>query len=282
MSLLTKRHVLQALERAKATKAKIFRDNLPTWCPGCGHFTPLQGLYEAMDRLSIPAEKFVLVSGIGCSGRFPFFIKGFGLHSLHGRAVPVATGIKLANPDLHVVIVGGDGDGIGIGGGHFPHAARSNFNLTYLLLDNSIYGLTKGQTSPTSPVGMISSTSPYGNIAEPLNPTTLALSYGSSYVARVFSREKDQVTDTITEAIDHKGFSLVHILSPCIEFHKTVTYQSVNEEVAPLPDDYDVKNRAVAIAHAENKEPIYTGLFYKETKPNYHDRVKDIQALIAK
>jgi len=276
MSLLQKRHVLQSFERAKATNAKEFRDTLPTWCPGCGHFTPLQGLYEAAERLKILPKNFVVVSGIGCSGRFPFFIKGFGLHALHGRAIPIATGVKLANPELSVVAVGGDGDGVGIGGGHFPHAARSNFNLTYLLLDNAIYGLTKGQTSPTSPIGMVSGTSPYGNIAQPLNPLTMALTYGATYVARVFSQDRDNVTDMITEAIAHKGFSFIHVLSPCIEFHKTVTYESWENEVSYLPDSYVADNRVEALVMSESKEPIYTGLFLRETPQSYKERVTEL------
>lgn len=274
--LLQKRHVVEAIERAKATNARAFRDTLPTWCPGCGHFTPLQGLYEAMERLHITPENFVLVSGIGCSGRFPFFIKGFGLHALHGRAIPIATGVKLANPELSVVVVGGDGDGIGIGGGHLPHAARSNFNLTYLLLDNAIYGLTKGQASPTSPMGMVSSTSPYGNISKPLNASTMALTYGATFVARVFSQNRDEVTELITQAIAHQGFSFVHVLSPCVEFHKTVTYESVKEEVAWLPEDYVPVDRVQALVMSESTEPIYTGLLLKEESPSYHDRVDEI------
>ncbi len=280
MSLLQKRHVLQSFERAKATKAKSFRDTLPTWCPGCGHFTPLQGLYEAAEKLKIAPKDFVLVSGIGCSGRFPFFIKGFGLHALHGRAVPIATGVKLANPELSVVVVGGDGDGVGIGGGHFPHAARSNFDLTYLLLDNAIYGLTKGQTSPTSPMGMVSGTSPYGNIAKPLNASTMALTYGATFVARVFSQNRDEVTDLITQAIAHKGFSIIHVLSPCIEFHKTVTYESVEEQVAALPEDYKADDRVEALVLSESTEPIYTGLFLKEEVPSYTDRVRETKEKI--
>lgn len=278
MSLLQKRRVLESFERAKATKARKHRDTLPTWCPGCGHFTPLQGLYEAMETLKIPSKDFVLVSGIGCSGRFPFFVKGFGLHALHGRAIPVATGVKLANPDLRVVVVGGDGDGVGIGGGHFPHAARSNFDITYLLLDNAIYGLTKGQTSPTSPMGMVSGTSPYGNISKPLNASTLGLAYGSTFVARVFSQDRDHCTDMITRAIAHKGFSFLHVLSPCIEFHKTVTYESVREEVARLPEDYQANDRAEALVLSESTQPVYTGLLLEEKIPTYHDRIAEITA----
>ena len=281
MSFYSKRAVVEGLVRAKEKKMQEWRDNLPTWCPGCGHFTGLHGLYEAVEKLKIPPRNFVLVSGIGCSGRFPFFIKGFGVHSLHGRAIPMATGIEIAKPELTVVVVGGDGDGVGIGGGHFPHAARNNFDMTYILLDNSIYGLTKGQASPTSPLGMISATSPYGNIAQPLNPTTLALSYGATFVARVFSRDRDRVAETITGALQHKGFSFVHLLSPCVEFNKVVTYKSVKEEVAELPADFDADDHAEALRLAESKSPIYIGTFLKKENPTFDDRVREIKAKAA-
>ncbi len=277
MELLAKRHVIDGLRRAKANKSQQHRDNLPTWCPGCGHFTPLQGLYEAAERLEITPKDFVVVSGIGCSGRIPFFVKGFGFHSLHGRALPVATGIKISSPQLTVVVVGGDGDGVGIGGGHFPHAARNNFDLTYLLLDNNIYGLTKGQVSPTSPLGMNSSTTPFGNLARPLNPSTLALAYGATYVARVFSRDRDECTEIITQAMSHKGFSFVHVLSPCVEFNKDITYRSLQASVAPLPDDYTVESGAEALVFAEQTQPIYKGVFLQENRPTYHDGVRDVQ-----
>ncbi len=274
MSFLSKKSVLEELEKAKASKTKQWRDNLPTWCPGCGHFTGLHGLYEAVETLKILPRDFVVVSGIGCSGRFPFFIKGFGLHGLHGRAIPIATGIKVANPDLTVVVVGGDGDGVGIGGGHFPHAARSNFNLTYILLDNSIYGLTKGQISPTSPMGMKSGTSPYGNIARPLNPTTLALAYGATFVARTFSRERDMVTELITKAIQHKGFSFIHDLSPCVVFNKVVTYNSWHDVTAELPAEHDFMDRSRAMILADSTKPIYKGLFFREEIPSFDDHVQ--------
>jgi 2-oxoglutarate ferredoxin oxidoreductase subunit beta len=281
MSLLTKRHVVEGLKRAQQTGAREHRDILPTWCPGCGHFAPLQGLYEAVQRLGIAAKDLVVVSGIGCSGRFPFFVKGFGFHSLHGRALPVATGIKMANPNLTVVVVGGDGDGLGIGGGHLPHAARNNFDITYLLLDNNIYGLTKGQVSPTSPFGMVSGTTPYGNIAQPLNATTLGLAYGASYVARVFSREREDCTDIIADALSHKGFSLVHVLSPCVEFNKLVTYGSIQARIADLPTDHDTGARTQAMALAESDDPVYQGLFYKESRPTYIDHMRQVMAKFA-
>jgi 2-oxoglutarate ferredoxin oxidoreductase subunit beta len=280
MSLSGKRQVLQAVERAKATGAREYRDNLPTWCPGCGHFTPLQSLYEALERRQVEPHRFVLVSGIGCSGRFPFFIKGFGFHALHGRALPIAAGIKMANRDLTVVVSGGDGDGVGIGGGHLPHAARMNIDITYLLLDNSIYGLTKGQTSPTSPQGMVSKTTPYGNPGRPLNPSTLAISYGATYVARVFSRERQAMTDIITEAMEHKGFSLVHIISPCVEFNRTVTYESVFDNAAWLPDDYRPDQRGRATEMSMTDTPVYQGLLYREELPTLQDAMDKAAARI--
>lgn len=283
MNLLGKRAVIEGLEKAKAAKAQEWRDTLPTWCPGCGHFTALHGLYEAAERLDIQSKDFVVVSGIGCSGRFPFFIKGFGFHATHGRALPVAAGVKIANPALTVVVVGGDGDGVGIGGGHFPHAARNNFDMTYILLDNSIYGLTKGQVSPTSPLDMKSGTSPYGNIARPINPTTLALAYGATFAARVFSREREQVSDIITQAIAHKGFSFVHDLSPCVEFNKLITYKSWQDQVEELPEDHDAGDRSRALTLAESKEPIYLGLFYKADMPTFADQVRRLkQGLVKK
>lgn len=281
MNFHSKQAVLDGLKNAKAGKTKQWRDMLPTWCPGCGHFTALHGLYETAEELNIPSKNFVVVSGIGCSGRFPFFIKGFGFHSLHGRAIPVATGIRIANPELTVVVIGGDGDGLGIGGGHFPHAARNNLNLTYILLDNSIYGLTKGQVSPTSPMDMKSGTTPYGNIARPLDATVLALSYGSTYVARVFSRDRDQVSQIIKDAIAHKGFSFVHDLSPCVEFNKLITYKSWKDVVAQIPDNHSLTDRSNALKMAESKDPIHLGLFFKEDIPTFDDNVTKVKAQLA-
>jgi 2-oxoglutarate ferredoxin oxidoreductase subunit beta len=282
MNSLSKRTVLEGLKRAKTSKIKEWRDELPTWCPGCGHFTALHGLYEAVKILKIPSQNFVVVSGIGCSGRFPFFIKGFGFHSLHGRPIPTAMGIKIANPELTVVVVGGDGDGVGIGGGHFPHAARNNIDITYILLDNSIYGLTKGQISPTSPLGMTGGTSPYGNISRPLNPTTLSLAYGSTFVARVFSKDREEVSTAITQAIKHKGFSFVHDLSPCVEFNKLITYKSVAEFIQPLPKKYSPDNRIRAIELSEKTDPIYLGLYFQEKIPTFGQNVQKVKKSLKK
>jgi len=282
MNSLSKRAVIEGLRQAKAANTREWRDVMPTWCPGCGHFTALHGLYEAVEKLKIPAKNLVVVSGIGCSGRFPFFIKGFGYHGMHGRAIPIATGVKIANPELTVVVIGGDGDGVGIGGGHFPHAARNNFDMTYILLDNSIYGLTKGQVSPTSPVGMKSATSPYGNIARPINPATLALTYGATFVGRVFSRQRDKVSEMILHALQHKGFSFVHDLSPCVEFNKLVTYKSWQDTVTGLPEDYRPGDRSSAIRMSESREPIYTGRFFKEDIPTFGQNARELKDKLRK
>jgi 2-oxoglutarate ferredoxin oxidoreductase subunit beta len=156
--------------------------SLPTWCPGCGYFSITEGVASALTRLEIPDNEVVIISGIGCASRFPFFMNTYGFHTLHGRTLPVATGIKMANDDLVVLAIGGDGDGFAIGGNHIPHAARRNVNITYLLFDNGIYGLTKGQTSPTTVVGFKTKTTPYENRDQPLNPLMMLLSYGTSWV----------------------------------------------------------------------------------------------------
>ena len=194
--------------------------NLPTWCPGCGYFGIHQGLNNAIQRLHIPHHEIVTVSGIGCAGRYPFFTHTYGLHTVHGRALPVATGVKLANPALTVFAVGGDGDGLAIGGGHIPHIARRDINVNYLLFDNSIYGLTKGQPSPSSPIGFKTKASPSGSVDAPLNATLMALSYGASFVARLFAGDPESITAALIEGIRHEGFSFFHLYSTCVTFDK--------------------------------------------------------------
>ena len=194
---------------------------LPTWCPGCGYFSIVEAVAASLCELGIPNENAVVVSGIGCSSRFPFFVNTYGMHTLHGRALPVATGVKTANDALTVVAVGGDGDGFAIGGGHVPHAARRNVDMTYLLFDNGIYGLTKGQTSPTSAIGFRTPTSPYENPDRPLNPLLMVLAYGASWVGQAYAGRPDHLNRMITQAMAHRGFSYLHILSPCVTFDKT-------------------------------------------------------------
>lgn len=241
----------------------IRSENLPTWCPGCGYFGIHQGLNNAIQKLNLPHHQVVTVSGIGCAGRYPFFTNTYGLHTLHGRALPVATGVKLANQELTVIAVGGDGDGLAIGGGHLPHLARRDIDVNYLLFDNSIYGLTKGQPSPSTPIGTKTKASPTGTIDSPLNATLMSLSYGASFVARLFAGDPDGITAAILEGINHKGFSFFHIYTTCLTFDKGFkTWDHLKEWVHPLPDDHDNSDHKKAIDLALD-DPFSMGILYK-------------------
>src|ERR1700722_7954044 len=196
----------------------------PDWCPGCGDFGVLKALKMGDAKAGVAPKDLVVVSGIGCSSNLPGFITSYGVYSLHGRAVPVATGVRLANTDLRVVITGGDGDGYGIGIGHFIHAMRRNLDLTYIVMDNQIYGLTTGQASPTTETGQITKSTPHGNVEAPINPLALAIVSGATYVARGYSGEPNHLVDLIAGGIQHKGFSLIDTFSPCVTYNKVNTY----------------------------------------------------------
>src|SRR3989344_4538496 len=195
----------------------------PDWCPGCGDFGVLSALQKACANLNVETKDVLVVSGIGCSSNLPGFFGSYGMHTLHGRAVAVAEGAKLGNPDLTVVVTGGDGDGYGIGIGHFIHAMRRNINMTYMVMNNQIYGLTTGQCSPTTFLGVQTKSTPEGSIENPINPIQLALVSGATFVGRGFSGSQDLLTETMVKAIKHKGFSLVDIFSPCVTYNKKNT-----------------------------------------------------------
>lgn len=217
---------------------------LPTWCPGCGYFGIHQGLNQCIKQLELPHHQIVVVSGIGCAGRYPFFSHTYGLHTVHGRTLPVATGVKLANPDLTVFAVGGDGDGLAIGGGHLPHVARRNIDINYLLFDNSIYGLTKGQPSPSSRPGTVTKASPTGTSDKPLDATLLALTYEASFVARLFAGDPNSIAEALCEGVKTPGFAFFHIYTSCVTFDKTFkTWAHLKKWVHPLPQDYDATDR---------------------------------------
>ncbi len=240
----------------------------PIWCPGCGDYAVLNALLRAFAQLQLDPARTVVASGIGCSSRFPAFVKTYGIHGVHGRPLPLATGIKLANPDLTVVAVGGDGDGFSIGGGHFPHAARRNIDLVYIVMDNSIYGMTKGQPSPTSPEELKTKASPYGTQEEPLNPIMMALAYDATFVARTFSGQLKEMIDLFVQALQHPGFAFIQVLSPCVTFYNT--YDQYRNSVRPLPAEHDPGNKMAAIQLALETETQYTGLFYRNTaRPAY-------------
>jgi 2-oxoglutarate ferredoxin oxidoreductase subunit beta len=245
----------------------------PDWCPGCGDFGVLKSVQTAAAKLGIEPHNLMIVSGIGCSSNLPGFIHAYGTHSLHGRAVPVATGIHLANTDLKVVITGGDGDGYGIGVGHLIHAMRRNLDVTYVVMDNQIYGLTTGQTSPTTSKGVKTKSTPAGNTESPLNPLALAIASGATYVARGFSGEQKQLSDLIQGGIAHKGFALIDVFSPCVTYNKINTYPWFKERVYKLEDqNWDTSDFHKALEKSfEWGDKIPLGVLYKTEQPTYED-----------
>lgn len=253
------------------------------WCPGCGNFGLVTALKGALADLGKNTEEVVIVTGIGCSGKTSHYVDTYGFESLHGRTLPVASAVKLANTRLTVIAEGGDGDGYGIGIQHFIHIMRRNYDLTYLVHNNEIYGLTTGQASPTSLLGMKTKTTPWGVIETPFNPILTAINGGATYVARGFTGEPGHLKELIKGAIEHKGFSLVDIFQPCVTFNKLNTYDWFRERVYKLEDaKHDPKNRKAAVEKAEEdmkteykKCPI--GLFYKEEKPTYEDLLPQIK-----
>jgi 2-oxoglutarate ferredoxin oxidoreductase subunit beta len=240
----------------------------PDWCPGCGDFGVLAALQKALVELQIQPHNVVTISGIGCSSNLPGYINTYGMHTLHGRALAVATGVKMANHDLTVVITGGDGDGFGIGGNHFIHTMRRNVDLLYLAMDNQIYGLTTGQVSPTSRIGMKTKSTPFGSVEGPINPISLALAAGATFVARGFSGDQKHLTDLIKQGIEHKGFSFIDVFSPCVTYNHDNTYPWFKQRVKKLEDDktYDVTNWLMACERSQIwGEEIPIGKFFQRT-----------------
>jgi 2-oxoglutarate ferredoxin oxidoreductase subunit beta len=252
----------------------------PDWCPGCGDFGVLKALKMAAGKLGILPKDLFVVSGIGCSSNLPGFIHAYGVHSLHGRAVAVASGVNFANHNLHVVITGGDGDGYGIGIGHFIHAMRRNLNLTYIVMNNQIYGLTTGQASPTTMIEVKTKSTPRGNVEHPINPIALALVSGATYVSRAFSGEPNHMADIIAGAIAHRGFSLVDVFSPCVTYNKINTYPWFKQRVFKLEKEalYDARNFGFALEKAmEWGDRIPIGLFYQQESAVYEDSEPALQ-----
>ena len=244
-------------------------DLKPIWCPGCGDFGVLASLYRALAQMDLDPSRTVIVSGIGCSSRLPGFVETYGFHTLHGRPLPTAMGVKLANPELNVIAVGGDGDGFAIGAGHFPHAARRNTDITYLVMDNEIYGLTKGQASPTSLVEQKAPSTPWGNMETPLDTLAFALACDASFVARGASFNTKALTELIIQAIEHPGFSYIDALSPCVMFNNT--QEAWKAEVTDIAPDHDVtdKTRAFELALAGS---FSLGILYKVPRPTLNEK----------
>jgi 2-oxoglutarate/2-oxoacid ferredoxin oxidoreductase subunit beta len=249
-------------------------DEKPTWCPGCGDYGVLNAAYNAMREKGYDPKDIVVVSGIGCSSRLPFFVSTYGFHGVHGRTMPVATGLKAARPDLPVLVMGGDGDAFAIGGGHFIHAARRNVDVTYIVMDNNIYGLTKGQTSPTSRTGFTTKTTPKGSMDRAVNPLMLALTCGATFVARAFSGQPKELAELVVQGINHKGFSVIDVFSPCPTFNKVNTFKMYREQTARLPGDHDATSLDEAIRMAMSPDPLYLGVFYREEAQTFEEGLR--------
>jgi len=256
---------------------KDFRNNVkPNWCPGCGDFSVQASIQRAAANLGLEPEQLAIVSGIGCSGRISGYINAYGFHGIHGRALTIAQGLKLANRDLTVIAAGGDGDGFAIGMGHTVHAIRRNIDITYIVMDNQIYGLTKGQTSPRSSFGFQTKSTPQGSIEHALSPLEMAIAAGATFVAQSFSSNVKQLTSLIEEGIKHKGFAFINVFSPCVTFNKINTYDWFKEHIIDLEEisGYDPTDRTMAMAKIMETGGMLTGLIYRNTeKKSYEDLI---------
>ena len=265
---------------APALTKKALTADHPTWCPGCGDFAVLASFYRVLEKLNYPHEKIVTFAGIGCSSRFPYFVNTHGGHFIHGRALPFAAGISLGRDDLHVFVFGGDGDGFSIGGNHLVHTARKNVRLTYVIMDNSVYGLTKKQTSPTSPVGFKTKTDPTGAIDQPINPMRTLLNSGATFVARSHATQVNHMVEMMLRAAKHDGFSVVEILSECVEFYEgafdaavprkggkfTLIEEKKNDGTPEDANRHDVTDEVAAFKLALQPWPGAFGVFYENNK----------------
>lgn len=245
---------------------KEFRNNVkPNWCPGCGDFSVQASIQRAAANVGLEPDNLAVVSGIGCSGRISGYINSYGLHGIHGRSLPIAQGVKMANRDLTVIASGGDGDGFAIGLGHTIHAIRRNIDITYIVMDNQIYGLTKGQTSPRSDVGFKTKSTPQGSVESALSVMEMALTAGGTFVAQSFSSDLKELTSLIEQGIQHKGFSLINVFSPCVTYNKVNTYDWFKENLVKLSDveGYDPSNKEMAMQTLMQNKGLVTGLIYQ-------------------
>jgi len=246
-------------------------DKQPTWCPGCGDFGTMNGMMKALAETGNHPDDTFIVAGIGCSGKIGTYMHSYALHGVHGRALPVGIGVKLANPELEVMVAGGDGDGYSIGAGHFVHAVRRNVDMTYVVMDNRIYGLTKGQFSPTSREDFETATSPEGPKMPPVNPLALALAANGSFIAQSFASDAQRHTEIVEQAIEHDGFGFVNVFSPCVTFNDVDTYDYFRDSLVDAAetdhDPTDIEDAKGAILDSEKE---YQGVLYRdETSVGY-------------
>ena len=266
------------------------KSDRPTWCPGCGDFTVLDLYFRLCERRQVTREKITSVSGIGCSSRFPYFVQAHGVHFIHGRAVAFATGLSLSRPDLHVFVFSGDGDAYSIGGNHLQHTARKNVHMTLVVMDNNVYGLTKKQTSPTSPIGFKSKTDPMGAMDPPTNPLKKLISAGATFVARTSHSNPQHVLQMMERAMDHRGFSVIECLSECVEFYPgafdaanprkggqfTLIEEKKNDGTPEDAKRHDPSDEVAAYRLASLPFPGVFGVFYQVNQPAKNDKEKQL------
>lgn len=279
--------VVEEQEPAETShQPKDYRSDLkPIWCPGCGDFGVVSAIYKALAAIGRPPHEIAFVSGIGCSSRIPGYTTVYGFNSVHGRALPIAQGIKMANPDLLVLAAGGDGDGFAIGGGHLAHAVRRNLDLTYVIMDNEVYGLTKGQLSPTSPKGLKTVTSIYGSLEDPINPLLQVLAYGAGFVAQGTPADPAGLASVIEEAIRYPGFAFVNVQSPCVTYgEEAQQLKALKARLVPLAGlGHDPGNWTAAVERARQYGTrLYTGVFYRNPSPGptFERQVRELRAAL--
>ena len=246
---------------------KDFRNNIkPNWCLGCGDFSVQAAIQKACAANGLEPDELAVITGIGCSGRLSGYIKSYGFHATHGRSLPVAQGVKMANDDLTVIASGGDGDGFAIGMGHTVHALKRNIDITYIVMDNQVYGLTKGQTSPSSDKGFVTKTTPDGSKETPIQPIKTAMASGATFIAQSVSSDIKQLTAIIQQAMDHKGFSFINVFSPCVTYNKVNTYDWFKENLIPVEDivDYDHTDAQSAMQNIMAHEGMLKGIIYHD------------------
>lgn len=251
-----------------------------TWCAGCGDYAVLAALDKALIAYNRPEHEITIVSGIGCSSRFPFFMNTYGFHSVHGRALAVATGLKLTRPELTVIATGGDGDALAIGGNHFFHAMRRNVDITYILMDNQIYGMTKGQAAPTSELGMKTKSTPYGTFETPVDPVWAALTMGATFVAQTASHDPNHMTEIFLRGLEHRGMSFINCLSPCVTFNAGMDREYFKAHSRPVPSEHDVGDYRAALElllEARQQRYFPLGVIHQRSEPTLADRVGELR-----
>jgi 2-oxoglutarate ferredoxin oxidoreductase subunit beta len=270
----------QQAEQPKPPRKTYKGTQRPTWCAGCGDYSVIAAVDKALIAYGRQPEEITFVSGIGCSSRFPFFMNTYGFHSVHGRALAVATGLKLARPDITVIATGGDGDALAIGGNHFFHAMRRNIDITYILMDNQIYGMTKGQAAPTSELGMKTKSTPYGTFEPPVEPVWAALTMGATFVAQTASHDPNHMAEMFLRGLQHRGMSFINCLSPCVTYNASMDREYFKARSRPLPDGYDSSDFEGAlhfVQQARHEHYFPLGVIHERQEPTLGDRVGEIR-----